>query len=58
MNKQNDTNNEQEMTCEDYRNELKKIFDKVTDLQALRFFYRYVSGVALSTPYIFVEGEK
>ena len=58
MKKQNDANSEQEMTCEDYRNELKKIFDKVTDLQALRFFYRYVSGVAFSTPYIFGKGEE
>lgn len=58
MYKQNITDNEQEMSCEDYREELNKIFDKITDLQALRFFYRYVSGVAFSTPYIFGEGEE
>lgn len=57
MNEQNFTDNEQEMTCEDYREKLKKIFDEMTDLQALRFFYRYVSGVAAETPYIFEKGE-
>ena len=57
MNKQNVTDNESDMACEDYRDELKKIFDKITDLQALRFFYRYVSKVALCTPYIFEKGE-
>ncbi len=37
-----------EMTNEEYRMELRKIFEKITDNQKLRFYYKYISGVEKS----------
>ena len=36
---------EAEMTNEEYRKELQKIFAKIDSTRKLRFWYRYISGV-------------
>lgn len=33
------------MTNEEYRDELKKIFDSIDDNQKLRFWYIYINGI-------------
>ncbi len=37
-----------EMTNEEYRIELQKIFNSITDNKKLRFYYRYISGMEKS----------
>lgn len=44
-----------EMSCEEYRSELKNLFDKITDARALRFFYKFVYETTSDTPEIFKE---
>lgn len=34
-----------EMTNEEYREELQKIFENINSTRKLRFWYRYISGV-------------
>lgn len=46
----------QDMTADECKDEFKKLVDKITDVRALRFFYRFVYEVATDTPEIFKEG--
>ena len=40
-----DDTKENEMTNEEYREELQKIFRNIEDNSKLRFWYRYIKGV-------------
>lgn len=48
----------QDMTADECKDEFKKLVDKITDVRALRFFYRFVYEVSAGTPGIFKEGEE
>lgn len=48
----------EEMTPEEYREKLKQIFNEITDIRALRFFYKFVAGMVANTPCIFEKGEE
>ena len=47
-----------DMTADECKDEFKKLVDKITDVRALRFFYRFVYEVAADTPEIFEEGKE
>ncbi len=47
----------QDMTADEYKDEFKKLIDKITDVRALQFFYRFVCKAAADTPEIFKEEE-
>ena len=48
----------EEMTSEEYREKLNQIFNEITDIRALRFFYKFVSGMVVNAPCIFEKGEE
>lgn len=48
----------QDMTADECKDEFKNLVDKITDVRALRFFYRFVYEVAAGTPGIFKKGEE